>query len=79
MGGVLDHLYTPPPGEKTPQAQREFEEQPAPPWGTPGLLRGWEQGPELPEGGSRVWALDADLPSRHSTPKAWELAGHPGW
>lgn len=76
----MDHLYTPPPGEKTPQAQREFEDQqPAPPWGTPGLLRGWEQGPGVREGGSRVWALDADLPSRHSTPKAWELAGHPGW
>lgn len=31
--------------------------------------------------GSRVWAWDAagPHPSPHPTPKAQELAGHPGW
>lgn len=72
-----------------PQTQRKFENQQSVPcwgtcWGTLGLQmpqQGWKwergAGPRSTQRRKQAW--DADPPSLHSTPKAWELAGHPGW
>lgn len=78
MGGVLDPALHPTSGrERAPQAQREFEEQPAPPWGTPGLLKGWEQSQNCRRRQGLGSGCRPALPP--STPKPGNWQGTPGW